>query len=92
MGCRRRLVVQDFRALTLNEIIVIVVHWILAILAIMAILMIIIGGLMYLTSAGNEDRIASAKKMIIYAIVGLVIALLAYIIVNLVNTLLFGSS
>jgi len=40
-----------------------------------AIAVLIIAGIMYIFSQGNEDRVASAKKMIIGAVVGLVIIL-----------------
>lgn len=56
-----------------------------------AVLMIIIGGFRYVTSAGSDSATAAARKTIIYALVGLVVAATAQIIVhfvlnNIVNT------
>ena len=51
---------------------------------ILATIMIIIGGIMYTTSAGDPGKIKRAKDTIMYGIVGLVIAVLAYVIVNFV--------
>lgn len=51
---------------------------------VVAVVMIIIGGFLYLTSGGDSNRVASAKNTIIYAIVGLVIALLAQALVRFV--------
>ena len=49
-----------------------------------AVIVIIIGGLNYITSTGDAARIAKAKNTIIYAVVGVVVAILAYAIVNFV--------
>lgn len=50
-----------------------------------SVLLIMIGGFNYITSAGNPEKTASAKKRIIYALVGLVIAALAWVIVHFVT-------
>lgn len=49
-----------------------------------AVLMIIIGGLRYTLSGGDQGTINSAKNTIMYAVVGLVVSIAAYAIVNLV--------
>ena len=54
----------------------------LAIVAYVAIFFIIKGGFMYMTSAGSSDGMAGAKKTIMNAVIGLVIALLSASIVN----------
>lgn len=50
-----------------------------------AIIMIIIGGLRYVLSSGNPTQVQDAKNTILYAIVGLVIAIGAYAIVAFVT-------
>jgi len=47
-------------------------------------LMVAIGGLRYILAHGEPSDVAQAKNTIIYAIVGLVVVLLAYAIVNFV--------
>jgi hypothetical protein len=47
-------------------------------IGIVSVIMIIAGGIMYATSAGNDDKIKKAKKFIIGAIVGLIVAVLAW--------------
>lgn len=47
-----------------------------------AVLMIIVGGLRYVLSGGDASGTKSAKDTILYAIIGVVIAILAYAIVN----------
>jgi multisubunit Na+/H+ antiporter MnhB subunit len=56
----------------------------LFILGAIAVIMIVIGGIRYTTSNGDSGSIKSAKDTILYAVVGLVVAMLAYAIVNFV--------
>ncbi|HEV7951892.1 MAG TPA: pilin [Candidatus Saccharimonadales bacterium] len=51
-----------------------------------SVIMIIIGGLRYVVSGGDSSNITAAKNTILYAVVGLVVALLAYAIINFVLT------
>jgi hypothetical protein len=63
------------------QLIVNVFSWIVGVIAV---IMIIIGGLKYITSGGDSGNITSAKNTILYAIIGLVIVALAQIIVRFV--------
>lgn len=56
------------------------------VVGIIAVVMIIIGGLKYITSGGDSGNITGAKNTIIYAIVGLVVVALAQFIVHFVLT------
>jgi len=56
------------------------------VVASLATIMIIIAGILYLTSAGSPERINTAKKALIYAIVGIVIALSAGAIAIVIKT------
>lgn len=47
-----------------------------------AVIMIIIGGIRYMTAVGGEDEIGNAKKMILYAALGLLIIIFAFVIVQ----------
>ena len=46
--------------------------------------MLIWGGILYTTSAGDSNKVTTAKNTIMYAVIGLVIAIFAYAIVNFV--------
>jgi multisubunit Na+/H+ antiporter MnhB subunit len=61
-----------------------IVNILLYILGAIAVIMIVIGGIRYTTSNGDSGNIKSAKDTILYAVVGLVVALLAYSIINFV--------
>jgi hypothetical protein len=58
------------------------VNTLLFLIGVAAVIVIIIGAITYTTSAGNEQNIVKAKNMILYAVIGLVIAFSAYAIVN----------
>ncbi len=65
-----------------------VAETLLAFLAALSVLVIAIAGIMYITSTGDETRIDNAKKWLLYAIIGLVIALVSYLIVYAVGQML----
>ena len=62
--------------------------WILGFVAMIAVLMLIWGGINYLTSAGDEDKAKTGKKTIAYALIGLVVAGIAYAIVDVIITVI----
>ncbi len=55
-----------------------------AIIGIVAVIMIIIAGFKYVTSAGDSNKVTSAKNTIVYAIIGLILVVLAQVIVKFV--------
>lgn len=61
-----------------------VINGLLFLIGIIAVIMIIYGGLRYTTSVGDANKIAAAKNTIIYSVIGLIVALFAYAIVNFV--------
>ena len=65
-----------------------VTNYILGFIAIIATLVIIYGGVQYLTAGGNEDTVANAKKTIAAGVIGMVIAGLAYAMVIVVSTVI----
>ncbi len=61
-----------------------IINAILYIIGLLAVVMVIIGGVQYTTSGGDSAAVTKAKNTILYGIVGLAIAILAYAIVNFV--------
>jgi len=53
--------------------------------AILAIMMIMIGGVIWMTAGGSQEKVESGKKYIIGAIAGLILALSSYTILRIVN-------
>ncbi len=66
----------------INALIHTVVNLLSAIVGVVAVIMIIVGGLRYITSGGNDTSVTSAKNTILYAIIGLIIVALAQILVR----------
>lgn len=56
----------------------------LFIIGAIAVIMIVIGGMRYVLSGGDSNQITAAKNTILYAIIGIVVAILAYAAVNFV--------
>ena len=69
---------------TLQDTIATVINILSAAVGIIAVIMIIIGGLRYVTSAGNPEGAKNARNTILYAVIGLVVVALAQIIVHFV--------
>lgn len=63
-----------------------VTNVLLFIVGAISVIMIIIGGMRYILSGGNSANVTAAKNTILYAIVGIVVAILGYAIVNFVIT------
>lgn len=61
-----------------------IVNVLLFLIGAISVIMLIYGGIRYTTSGGNSANVTAAKNTILYAIIGLIIAFLAFAIVNFV--------
>ena len=61
-----------------------IVNLLIYVVGIIAVIMIVVGGLRYVLSGGDSSNVSGAKNTILYAVIGLVVAILAYAIVNFV--------
>ena len=59
---------------------------------IISVIMLIYGGLRYVISGGDSKKVTDAKNTIMYAIIGLIISILAYAIVNFVINAVGGET
>jgi hypothetical protein len=77
-------VVQELTGGTgsLRELVLRIVNFFLTFLGILAVIMVIYGGVTYVTAAGNDEAVGNAKNIILYALVGIIIILLSFAIVN----------
>lgn len=66
------------------------VHIALSLAGTLALIFIIIGGIRYITSQGSPDTIKSAKATIVHAVIGLALAVTAYLIVGKIASSLAG--
>lgn len=78
--------VKDFG--TLGNFILAVLATVAALVAVLALVALVWGAVMYITSLGDESRIEKAKKIILYALLGLLVLGVAGIAVNVVINLI----
>ena len=74
----------------LNSVVKMIINAVIFIIGIIAVIMIILGGVTYATSQGDSGKVKKGKDTILYGIIGLVVALLAFAIVNFVLGALQG--
>ena len=61
-----------------------IINVLIGVIGFVAVIVIILGGVQYTTSAGDPGKVKKAKDTIMYGIIGLVVAILAFAIVNFV--------
>ena len=81
-----------FGTTDIREVIVNIVNIALGFLGIVAVIILIYGGWLWMTAAGNPDRVESAKRTIRNAVIGLAIIIASWAIVLFVVTQLFGAT
>jgi|GEM_PF-2176655 len=70
---------------TLSEALIVVTLYLLSIIGIISLFFMVIAGIKYILSAGNEEKMRSAKNAFCYSGAGLAIAILAYSILFLIH-------
>ena len=68
-----------------------VMRWLLYLVGIIGVIGFVIAGILYLTAAGDEDRIDAAKRAMLYSIVGVIVALIGLVIIYAVQGMLSGN-
>lgn len=68
----------------IEDVIINVINAVVFVLGAVSAVFIIVGGVNYMTSTGDSAKVEKAKKTILYAVIGLVICVLAFAIVNFV--------
>jgi type IV secretory pathway VirB2 component (pilin) len=65
-------------------------NFVLGFLALLAVVFIIVGGFRIVTAGGNEENVTKGRKIIIYALIGLVVVFFANVIVGFITSELAG--
>ena len=73
---------------TFIELLEKILKWIVIVSAPVAAIMIIVGGIKYMSSGGKQDKLEEAKKTITWALVGYAIILLSWSIVLVIQDFL----
>ncbi|MBR2600917.1 hypothetical protein IKE07_02170 [Candidatus Saccharibacteria bacterium] len=69
-----------------------ITNTVLYVVGIISVIMLIYGGLRYVISGGDSKKVTDAKNTILYAIIGLIISILAFAIVNFVINAVTGEN
>lgn len=59
-----------------------IVNFFLTFLGLLAVVMVIYGGFMYVGSAGNPETVEKAKKILLYAAIGIIVIIVSFALVN----------
>ena len=71
-----------------GEIVENILLWLLSVAGVITIFMLVIGGIMYMTAGGDEQKVATAKKVVTWAIIGLGLILISYSIITVLDQIL----
>ncbi|MFC1623220.1 pilin [Patescibacteria group bacterium] len=77
---------------TITGIVTNVMKWMLGLVGVFGIIGFAIAGIFYLTAAGDEDKMNKGKNGMIWSIIGVIVALLGYVIIQAVDAMLGGES
>jgi len=70
---------------TFAKYLIAIYEWAIRVIVVLAVVMIMVGGFMWLTAGGSSQKVNLAKKRINSAIIGLVLALSSYLLLNFIN-------
>ena len=75
---------------TLTQIIINIMRWLLIIVGFIGVIGFVIAGILYLTAAGDDSQMERAKNSMVWSIIGVIVALMGYVIIQAANTMLSG--
>ena len=75
-----------------KSIVIYFLKWLLGIVGVLAVIGFVISGIMYITAAGDDDKISQAKSMMTYSIIGISVALLGLVIVQAISFIIDAGS
>lgn len=83
-NCQSGGITNDQAKEKINRVITQVINLFSLVVGVVSVIMIIFGGLRYITSGGDSTNVNSAKNTILYAVIGLIVVALAQVIVRFV--------
>ncbi len=69
-----------------------IMQWLLGLIGVVGVIGFAIAGILYLTAAGDETRMGTAKNAMLYSIIGVLVALAGVVALQFASGLLGGSS
>lgn len=75
---------------SITDIVTNIMKWLLMMVGILGVIGFAIAGILYLTAAGDEGRIETAKKAMVSSIIGVIVAIIGVVILQAVAVMLGG--
>ncbi len=76
---------------TITNVLTGIIKWMLGLVGFLALIALIIGGGRMIIDFGNEEQVRKAKMTITWAVIGLLVVILSYAIINIVSTQILGA-
>lgn len=70
---------------TIGSLLNVILNYTLALVGILGVIGFVISGILYLTAAGDEDQAGKAKNVMMYSIIGVIVALIGWIVVKAIS-------
>lgn len=83
--------VPQLQSVDVMEVLNNIVNWAFAILLVVAVIYLIIAGYFFVTSQGEPDKMSKARNMVLYALIGVLVAFISKGLVELVRRVVMGS-
>lgn len=75
---------------TVGDVFVFVIKIALALSFAIAVIFVIYGGYLYITSGGNEEQATTGRRTVTYAVIGIILIILSFIIISVITNLVQG--
>ncbi len=76
---------------TITDVLVKVINWMLGLVGFIALIALITGGARMIMDFGSEDQVKKGKTTILWAVIGLLVVILSYAIINIVTSEILGA-
>lgn len=86
----RNMAATSLNNTSVARIIFTILQWMLLVLTFLAVMGFVISGIFYIT-AGGSDRADEARKWLTYSIIGIIVALLGYVMTTFISTIIGGN-
>ncbi|MFA6184212.1 MAG: hypothetical protein WC682_03885 [Parcubacteria group bacterium] len=77
---------------TISAIVTNIMNWLLILLGAFGIIGFVVSGILYLTAAGRDDQMESAKKAMTWSIIGVIVGLIGLVIITAAEAMLGATS
>lgn len=76
---------------TITDLLVKVINWMLGLVGFIALIALITGGARMIMDFGSEEQVKKGKTTIMWAVIGLLVVILSYAIINIVTSEILGA-